>query len=63
MWWPDPVALDIFGNKLVPETNIESGTTVLLGDSAVHYTARDAYGNTATCDFNITISEQGMNTA
>ncbi len=54
--WTDPVTIDNCGVVTVMSSH-NSGDTFPLGTTTVTYTVTDNSGNTATCDFNITVED------
>jgi HYR domain/CARDB/Secretion system C-terminal sorting domain/Domain of unknown function DUF11 len=56
--WQAPTATDICGAVTITSTH-DSGASFPVGMNMVTYTATDASGNTATCNFNVMV--QGVN--
>ncbi|MFT7611825.1 MAG: gliding motility-associated-like protein [Parvicellaceae bacterium] len=54
--WPAPTGADNCPGVIVASTN-NSGDTFPVGTTTVTYTATDAAGNTATCSFDVTVSD------
>jgi len=55
--WIEPTAVDNCGSVDLTSTH-SSGSTFLLGQTTVRYTATDAAGNTANCQFTITVVDE-----
>ena len=53
--WDDPVTDDNCPGSLTLDSDFISGNTFELGTTTVTYTVTDAAGNTATCDFTVTV--------
>lgn len=58
--WIDPVAIDLCGTPVVT-TSVQSGYRFPLGVSGVVVIATDACGNTAKCEFLVTVEENCCN--
>ena len=56
--WDDPVANDNCLALLTINSNFEPGDDFQVGTTEVIYTASDSYGNTATCSFDVTVSDE-----
>ncbi|OWY24988.1 HYR domain-containing protein [Sphingobacteriales bacterium UPWRP_1] len=59
--WTAPTAGDNCGTPTLT-SNFSPGTAVGTGTTTVVYTATDAVGNTATCSFNVTLSQLAATT-
>lgn len=55
--WTLPVATDNCGGVILTSNNYNSGDSFLPGITTVVYTATDTAGNTASCSFNVTVSD------
>ncbi|MFM2267811.1 MAG: hypothetical protein RL757_1252 [Bacteroidota bacterium] len=56
--WTAPTATDACSTPTVTQTaGLASGAAFPVGVTTVTYTARDARGNTATCSFTVTVSQ------
>jgi hypothetical protein len=56
--WTAPTATDACSTPTVTQTaGLASGAAFPVGTTTVTYTARDARGNTATCSFTVTVSQ------
>lgn len=54
--WTAPTATDNCGTTTITSTN-NPGTFFSVGTHVVTYTATDAYGNTSTCSFTLTVND------
>ncbi len=54
-FWEDPATDDNCPGNLTLDSDYISGNTFDLGETTVTYTVTDAAGNTATCDFTVTV--------
>ena len=60
IWWEDPKAVDYEGQQIANlESNHIPGSRFTLGLTTVVYIARDRFGGSSTCVFNITVLSQG----
>jgi gliding motility-associated-like protein len=55
--WTAPTVSDNCGGTLTLNTTKNPGTVFNLGTTIVTYTAADAAGNTSTCSFNVTVTD------
>ena len=56
--WNPPLAADNSGQDPLVESTRDPGDAFGLGTTTVVYTFSDAAGNTATCEFNITLTSE-----
>lgn len=56
--WTTPTAIDNCTDTVTLTSNIEMGSSLMIGDTTVTYTATDANGNEATCSFMIMVKQE-----
>lgn len=61
VFWPAPAATDNCSGLVVTQTaGLPSGSNFPIGITNVSYMATDAYGNTASCSFTVTVTDNQL---
>ena len=55
--WTEPVAMDNSGTVLLTVKTHSPGTLFETGSTVVRYEYEDPSGNSASCEFNVTVTE------